>query len=498
MKLFVCVITCLLVFPLVFLLAETKQIVLGENDGWRDIQSAENITFKDGKRGFLDAVLSDGGPIPDGETDLLINFDTSSHDVKGNYLLVTKQTETHENAARRGAGGGVFAGTTEGVVYKPLGDAALSANRSWDDLTIEFWLYPVLLDEGATILQWTGARRQGNSVLFEDIHVYFSNRRLVWKFVNTFLPPDLSQFSIRLEGNDVLVPRRWHHHLMRYSGDTGLLEYLVDGVFVDIRHTTGSGKESTEVYAPYTGDSRDSYLSLGAGFTGFIDELRIHTSNVENPALARYPDGMSIMTTRVFDLDYTNTRLVSIDADFTEASESALLFYYRIGEFLTSARSISEEWVPFDPSTGFAENERGRYLQVRVVLLPDGEREVSPELHSITIRYEPDLPPHPPENIRATAGDGEISVSWKRSLDADVAGYLVYYGNQTMWYFGNDSAEGNSPIDVGDADSFTLSGLTNGSLYYIAVVAYDSGSPPHQSEFSLEKSARPTRTFGNR
>ena len=53
----------------------------------------------------------------------------------------------------------------------------------------------------------------------------------------------------------------------------------------------------------------------------------------------------------------------------------------------------------------------------------------------------------------------------------------VYYdtGDSGFPYLGTGAAPGDSPIDVGNVTSFTLSGLAPWTTYYIAVTAYDAG-----------------------
>jgi hypothetical protein len=126
-------------------------------------------------------------------------------------------------------------------------------------------------------------------------------------------------------------------------------------------------------------------------------------------------------------------------------------------------------------------------------LYPDGSGDVSPVVSTIDIFYEPDLPPHPPGWIQVTPGNGNLTVSWQSATDSDVAGYLVYYGDRPGRYFGTGSTTGRSPIDVGNTTEVILEGLENGKLYYIAIVSYDSGDPPHRSYFSEEEAARPSR-----
>ena len=71
--------------------------------------------------------------------------------------------------------------------------------------------------------------------------------------------------------------------------------------------------------------------------------------------------------------------------------------------------------------------------------------------------------------------------------------YRLLLSTDSADYAGSGSSLGVSPVDVGDATSVTVDGLSNGSVYYFAVTAYDRGLPPSHSLFSAEASARPAR-----
>ena len=475
-------------------LADT--IVLGESDGWRDLAQAMGVTTIEGKRGFTDITIEQSGYRVDEETDLLLSFESSWADLAGGYRLRTADGAIHPGASHRGTYGAVLNGG-EGVVYEPATYSLFAANRAWDEITIEFWLYPALLEDGSEILRWEGSHILGTEILRKEVRVYLLGRRMRWSFDGLFTTPDHRGVTVELNGG-VLLPRRWQHHLFRYKSEYGLAEYLVDGELVDITHTTPSGREESQVFEASTGSGPATKLVIGDRLTGFIDEMRIHNSFVENPILEKYRRITSSATSRVFDLGFSNSNLLSINADYTERGNSSALFYYRINDRLRSTTEVAGEWQPFLPGSILPEPLYGRYLQLSIEMLPDGSGESAPVIHSISVEYKPDLPPHPPLGLHVSEGNGTLQLSWQRALDADVAGYLIYYGDKPVRYFGEDAAEGISPIDAGDVDSFSLTGLENGRLYYLAVASYDSSSPPHQSEFSEEISGRPSRVFGER
>ena len=63
----------------------------------------------------------------------------------------------------------------------------------------------------------------------------------------------------------------------------------------------------------------------------------------------------------------------------------------------------------------------------------------------------------------APAGAGSMPLAWDPVDDEDLQGYRVYYGTAPGSY--SDS------VDVGNATSHTLTGLTDCTRYYVAVKA---------------------------
>jgi fibronectin type 3 domain-containing protein len=51
----------------------------------------------------------------------------------------------------------------------------------------------------------------------------------------------------------------------------------------------------------------------------------------------------------------------------------------------------------------------------------------------------------------------EIKLAWDANTESDLSGYKVYYGTSSQSYSGS--------VDVGNATSYTLTGLTQGQTY---------------------------------
>lgn len=99
------------------------------------------------------------------------------------------------------------------------------------------------------------------------------------------------------------------------------------------------------------------------------------------------------------------------------------------------------------------------------------------------------LPPSDVENLKAKAGNGEVTLTWDAATDnVGVVGYNVYYGNAAVTA---ESGEYTETADAGDVNQFTIKSLENGKTYYFAVTAYDEAGNESES-YSNEASAQPT------
>jgi len=488
-----------------------KTIELGKDALWADMMSLDGLTPLPGKWGFQDLALSGGAYSVDSSTELLLHFDTrAATDATGNYTFQGDGPALSGFMPAMGTASAAFTGARTGAALAGAADSMLSPGALWADFTIEFWLSPATMADGEEILSWTGADRPtagttngagtatatGN-LTAQSIRCFIRDRRLVWDFMNVFRLPGAGRIPVRLAGTRQILPRVWHHHLLRFDSRVGLLSYLIDGVPEALVHVTDTGSETGSVAVAVIGTARSGPLVLGAGYTGFLDEIRISRRAVDNPVLSRFLGRTGVAVSRIIDLGYSSTRIIRIDSVDSTPADSGIEFSYQAADSWGGHKVLKgdTDWIPFVPGKDFGDSVKSRYVQLRVELYPDGTRTQSPRLSSLRVVYEPNLPPAPPAGLMATAGNGKVTLSWRKVDDLDVKGYLVFYGTSPHNYLGTGALPGPSPIDAGAATSIEIGGLDNGNLYYFAVAAYDDSQPRQQSEFSAEVSARPSRIY---
>jgi len=363
------------------------------------------------------------------------------------------------------------------IVIKPkTQDALFSSGTRIRDFTIEFWLYPLNLENGEHILSWAASELVNKNYSIQRIICSSSKNRLQWSFDNFFMSPKNSlPMKIEFSGDTYLVPKKWSHHLVRFDSTTGMIEYIVDGNSETIVYATATGRENSEVFTPVVGTA--GIFILGGRYKGMMDEFKIHGVCAGRSSVQKYATAGGRAETTHIDLGDINSAVLRVEVtggrtslkgtkinnEFREngrfrfSDDSEMCFFIRSGE--NPWRLNEKKWTAFIPGANLKETIRGRYVQIAVDFYPSGDGETTPYLDEVRIVYQPNEPPLPPTNFTAVAVDGGVMLRWKKSPDASAAGYLIYYSAVRGELFGNDAALGPSPIDAGNVTSILITGL---------------------------------------
>ncbi|MDR0641262.1 MAG: hypothetical protein LBG07_02245 [Treponema sp.] len=413
------------------------------------------------------------------------------------------------------------------VIIPRSPEALFAAGRRVRDFSLEFWLYPLNVGNGEQILSWSSSRSgiQG-AYYFQHIRCSVQKNRLAWDFGGFFTSPGGEEtLNAVLNGSSTVVPKLWSHHLIRFDADSGLLEYLVNGSVESIVYLTDTGAEGGEVYSPLIGEGGE--FVLGKGYTGLLDEFRIHRRYAGRPGrefglegtIQKYPPAGGRVETRAFDLGAASGAVLRLEAlggrirlggnskindyagqgPLSFADNSAIQFFIRAGD--NPYRWTESDWQVVEAGTELNPVLRGRYVQIAANLYPGAAGETSPYLEELRIVYRPNEIPRPPSRLSVLVRDGGVELSWRNPTGDRPDGYLVYYGTARGEYFGTGVLQGPSPINAGKRTVLRLEGLDNGILYYIAVASYriipGSGKADELliGEFSQEVTVRPLLAY---
>lgn len=474
--------------------AEEKTLVMGGKEGWPVLAKMDGVVSAKGKFGYDAIALATNSHSADENTDLYLSFENGNvYDVTGRYSLTMNESLTTEvkslmgkkSALTRGNGGIRLRGNKNTIFGKegPCGS-----------FTIEFWLNPSIAENGEIVFAWRSSRTVAGYPLYQMITGSFAENHLQWAFTNVFNGYVDNDGRITLSSYRTIIPNQWMHHEISFDEDTGLLEYRINGLLESLKYVTTNGHETGgSIYIPILGVPAD--IEISPKYTGLIDDFRIQKKAREETKIAVSMDtykreGGRFETQPV--LLSTGAELTEIDALVNMPSQTDIEFYVRSGDNFYNWTDSYPQWIPVKNRKKI-EGVKGLYFQVACELHPDGAGKKSPSVTEMKIKYKEIPSPLPPFELKAFAGDGEVTLSWSYSVDESVGGYYIFYGERPGEYLGRQAAEGNSPLDVGSVTSVRLTGLKNGKIYYFAVASYSKYDGRIMGELSRETFARPKK-----
>lgn len=96
------------------------------------------------------------------------------------------------------------------------------------------------------------------------------------------------------------------------------------------------------------------------------------------------------------------------------------------------------------------------------------------------------IAPSAPTGLESDFGDTKVTLTYDETNDSDIDKYNIYYGTATGTY--------DNSVETAANGSYTLTGLTNGTTYYIAIAAIDIAG--NESAKSTEISETPDEILG--
>ena len=475
-----------------------SEIVIDGSSDWSKIETQKNIDKYPGKGSYNRLGLKSTGYIVDKFTDLLLHFDNSNIiDESSNYIIKTNITSTGQTK-KIGQGSGVFRGKDESITLYPEPGSIFSGGDVLDNFSIEFWLNPSAYSKNPVIISYRSSVRnaEGNLVP-QELSCLIKDRKLIWELKNVFYMNG-EESDIVLTSLIPIVPETWHHHLLRFNGNTGVIEYLVDGILEAVQYTSKTGAEDGSIFYPLLSVNKNSKLSIGKDYIGYMDELRISKAFIQTPILNRYQGISGTLQSQIIDFGRSDSILKKISIDSEIPEDSAIFFYYNLSNNLEDLID-NNNWINFLPSELLLSENKGRYFSFKMELQTNSNQQQTPLISKVIISYQENTPPIAPILLKASGIDSSITLSWQELSEHDIEGYLIYYGSKTGVYFGSEALEGESPLVIKGKKNtkITIHGLNNSQLYHFSIAAYDGAGIDYPGELSEEISSRSVYSGNN-
>ena len=489
---------CLISAVFMFSSLSAKTYVLGGKKGWQDFAKQENVTTGKGRYGYDSIELASNSFKADQFTDLIIDFENPENPISdGDYQIVQNNlkiaddtiNERHAGLSRNMGGLSIFG--------KP--GTYFGSEGFMGSFSIEFWLCPSLAENGETIINWESSKNEDGQLVYQAMYAVFDKGHLNWSFSN-FFDVDVENVSkdIVLNGVSKIIPDKWSLHTLSYDSETGELSYKVNSITEVVKYVTSNGREDGQNFLVKLGTP--SEIHFCSEYTGKIDDIRImrvpysqsdfkSADNAGSLDHAQYlPEGGRFVTKPIIvskgsTLDY-------LKAEMNVPEQTDVNYFVRSGDNFYGWTDTYPEWKHVESGEKIT-GVTGLYFQVAAELMPDGNCAKTPSITSITLEFTELPEPLPPFIVKAVAGDGSVTISWNYSVDDTAGGYYLYYGTRPGEYLGRMAIEGESPINVGNVTSYTVTGLENGKIYYFAVAAWSSYDMRVVGNISKEVFARP-------
>lgn len=486
----------LLVFlQITALSAETY--VLGGKNGWSDITVLQGITSGKGRYGYQSLELDTNQHTVSESTDLFLDFEDSSfYDRAGKYEIISNGTFKSSRSIR--GKGAALCRNKGGIVLRGNESSFFGNESPAGSFLIDFWICPSTVDNGEVIMNWRSSRIIGSQIVYQVINLSFYQNKLMMIFSNIFDGYTADKGDIVLYTTKSIIPNTWSHHVIEFLEEAGTLEYRIDGELECIKYITDNGHENGTIFPAVMGNAAD--FEICPTYTGLIDDFMILRTydDVSDEFISKKTDDFNfehyVVSGGRFEskpiMFREGTTINSLTAETKIPPQTDVHFYIRGGDNYFNWTKDYPEWIQVNSGEKI-ENLSGMYFQIAADLFPDGAGNNSPSVTSITLDYTCLPEPLPPVKIKAEKGDSSVKLTWSSSIEDTAGGYYIYYGNRPGEYLGRAAVEGHSPINAGNVNTYTLTGLKNGTIYYFAVAAYSKIDSRIVGPLSKEVYARP-------
>ena len=290
-----------------------------------------------------------------------------------------------------------------------------------------------------------------NSYAGVDQGYYFSFRPDLQK-LNFMIGSSVTN-ATNILSNTTFSANKWYHIAVSYDGSQSKI--FINGILDTTVQWNKLSYESTNSYPLRIGLHNAANVG-NTYFNGFIDEVRI-SNIVRSPQefnLQLPPKNLTV------SLSGSNVTL-----NWQNGGGAVPLMRYKI---YRGSDSLSLSLIDSTSSLSRIISGLGAglyYFRVSAVDSTgfEGAKSLAVNVNIIN------NPPSAPQNLTATAGNGQVTLKWNKNTEADFLKYRIYMGSDSTTLTLKDSTSAS----ISDT-AISITQLLNGSTYYFRVSAMDS------------------------
>ncbi len=451
---------------------------------WQNIYKVENLS-KVLYKNTYGYKLDENEYKNDKDTDLILHFNNAYREninIIGNYSLADISYIPNFKEKKLGEASANFSLQHHKIALTPQKGSVFYSDSSLDSYTIDFWVYPQSLYEGNTIFSFYGPTyiKEYDKIDYSGIKLLYTTNSVVLQFANIYRIGN-QPITFDVKTNLDLEIGKWQHVAITYNKTTGKLTILKNGNKRRIVWLTDTSNENGTLLNPYISKYIKHNLVIGESFFGNIDEFHISKKFKEKYDSRKYVDLKGVVLSKVIDMEYYGSIFKDFKIKGNKSNKTELIGFVRSSETIFNSDTDDIEWIEISK----AGNLKGRYIQWKIFLLDSYSGQYSPVLYDFIYNYIPNYPPTKPEGIRyKLVDDGKVKIEWKKNVETDIKGYLVYYGPKSHYYISEDAKEGISPIFT--KNNYIYLSLPKYEEYFVSVKAVDNSYGSQKSAFSKE------------
>ncbi|MBC6951690.1 T9SS C-terminal target domain-containing protein, partial [candidate division KSB1 bacterium] len=265
-----------------------------------------------------------------------------------------------------------------------------------------------------------------------------------------------------------------------------------NGEFIDVLATLEKLNDGSASWGDYDQDGDLDLLLTGEASAQYVSKVYRNDISIKND----YPSAPTIIQALISGSSAALSWNKSTD---TETPQNGLTYNLRVGTTPGGTQIVSPM---ADVNTGYRKVPKlgntnhnkswiiknlapgTYYWSVQAIDNAFAGSPFAPEQSFVILETGDTTPPAAPQNLSATSGNQQITLTWQANNEADFLRYRIY---------GGASPNPTTKIDsVNGAANTTkiITGLTNGTRYYFRITAVDNSL--NQSGFSNEMNATPS------